>query len=869
MRSIALTRVVPCAVALAGALCAGPLAGAERYQGRPLAEVLDALRAEGLSILYSSHLVPRRLKVMREPTAESPRRKLEQILAPHGLRVRSGPGRRLLVVSAPRKLVHGIGSARSGARFRESLVVSAARDANPAGPSPLPVAPRDVTALAGVGDNVFRVLQTFPGVVGTDEFDSRLSVRGGSPNQNLTIMDGVEIHSPFSAFGLVSAFNPEAVESFDVSTGVPDVRYGDRLSSVLVVRNRAGREDRSIGGAAAASSNDASLTLEGRLPGGPAGSWMLAARHTHFGLLADRLIDYYNLPRFADLQAQVSWQLGPARRLTWTGLINRDATDYRDYQRWLAYRSSTHGGGWEDHYDEVDWTLAARDRNGLLSLALDSTFGTHTQSRTVASFDRFRDRLALDGRLSTDSRTSLGPTGTGVQVQFARSWTARDASLRQEITSLVGPRHRIEAGLELHRLRSRWVMQAHGDRDDPLAGHGARLPVMSGLPGAQLPSAFDTELSHLRAGLWVQDRVQLTGGLVVQPGVRLDYSGINGRTAVSPRLRAALDLGDATKLRVAVGRQFQSPGFEKLYQADDFVDLSLAGRLRNERSFCASTALERELSSGMSGRLELFGKSFSDLIVGRLETEDERRARVGQYDFPASLQVEIPAAAGLTSVPVNGATGYAYGLELQLVRRETRAPARITGWVSYAYGVSAREAYGRRYPADYDRRHALSVVVQLRLRQWLELAATGRVASGFPRTPAMGVRVAARADQDDVDRDGNRTELKPVYGVGEYGPSIPDKWLVYTYDFGTTENLNTARMPLYARLDARLTVQPGGSGGRFQLYFDVVNLLNRRNAAYVSSELSYPEPGATRPAIVERRAMWLPFLPNVGARFRF
>ena len=103
------------------------------------------------------------------------------------------------------------------ARFREQVEVTAEAAADE--PAVLPVRPRQVMAVAGAVDNVFRVLQTLPGVAATEEFGSRLSVRGGGPDQNLTVMDGVEIHNPYRLFGLVSAFNPETVERFELTAG--------------------------------------------------------------------------------------------------------------------------------------------------------------------------------------------------------------------------------------------------------------------------------------------------------------------------------------------------------------------------------------------------------------------------------------------------------------------------------------------------------------------------------------------------------------------------------------------------------------------------------------------------------------------------
>ncbi|MEQ1731413.1 MAG: carboxypeptidase regulatory-like domain-containing protein, partial [Vicinamibacterales bacterium] len=72
-------------------------------------------------------------------------------------------------------------------------------------PSAVAVMPAEVLRTPGALDNVFRTLQTLPGVSAAEEVGSRLSVRGGAPDQNLTMMDGVEIHDPFRLFGLTSA----------------------------------------------------------------------------------------------------------------------------------------------------------------------------------------------------------------------------------------------------------------------------------------------------------------------------------------------------------------------------------------------------------------------------------------------------------------------------------------------------------------------------------------------------------------------------------------------------------------------------------------------------------------------------------------
>ena len=126
---------------------------------------------------------------------------------------------------------------RSG--FAETVDVVAAPPPA-AAPSAVVVTPAEVLRTPGALDNVFRTLQTLPGVSAAEEFSSRMVVRGGAPDQNLTVMDGVEIHDPYRLFGLTSAFNPETISRFELATGGFSVKYGDRLSSLLVVENRAG-----------------------------------------------------------------------------------------------------------------------------------------------------------------------------------------------------------------------------------------------------------------------------------------------------------------------------------------------------------------------------------------------------------------------------------------------------------------------------------------------------------------------------------------------------------------------------------------------------------------------------------------------------
>ena len=92
--------------------------------------------------------------------------------------------------------------------------------------------------------------------------------------------------------------------------------------------------------------------------------------------------------------------------------------------------------------------------------------------------------------------------------------------------------------------------------------------------------------------------------------------------------------------------------------------------------------------------------------------------------------------------------------------------------------------------------------------------------------------------------------------------------LVYTVDYGGIENLNTGRLPHYARIDLRVTYQPGGPNGRWSLYVEVINLLGRDNPIDLESRLAH-DPNSDLPRLREVPSQGFPRLPTFGFRWRF
>ncbi len=112
------------------------------------------------------------------------------------------------------------------------------------GVSDIRVAPRDLASLPGFGEvDIFRSLQLLPGISGTNESSSGLYVRGGTPDQNLVLLDGMTVYNVDHFFGFFSAFNADAIKDIQVYKGAFPAKYGGRISSVVDLTGKTGDPD--------------------------------------------------------------------------------------------------------------------------------------------------------------------------------------------------------------------------------------------------------------------------------------------------------------------------------------------------------------------------------------------------------------------------------------------------------------------------------------------------------------------------------------------------------------------------------------------------------------------------------------------------
>jgi hypothetical protein len=148
--------------------------------------------------------------------------------------------------------------------------------------------------------DLLRSLQTLPGVQSLSDFSSALYIRGGTPDQNLYLIDGADVYNPEHAFGLFSTFNTNAIKKAELSKGGFSADYGGRLSSVLNVINLDGNRN-NFQGDVSISLLAASTTLQAPL--GSFGSISASFRRTYLDQTIAKVMD--DIPSYYFLDGNV------------------------------------------------------------------------------------------------------------------------------------------------------------------------------------------------------------------------------------------------------------------------------------------------------------------------------------------------------------------------------------------------------------------------------------------------------------------------------------------------------------------------------------------------------------------------------------
>jgi len=202
--------------------------------------------------------------------------------------------------------------------------------------SKLKVTAKQIKALPSTGGepDILQYLQVLPGVVTTGDQGGQIFIRGGSPVQNLILIDGMTVYNPFHSIGFFSIFETDLIRSADVLTGGFNAEYGGRISAVVDIKTREGNKNE-FGGHVSASPFMLKGLVEGPLfkgkKEGSGGSFVVTAKKSIIDETSKLLYSYATetddgLPfDFTDLYAKTSFYTANGSKFNFFGFNYEDS----------------------------------------------------------------------------------------------------------------------------------------------------------------------------------------------------------------------------------------------------------------------------------------------------------------------------------------------------------------------------------------------------------------------------------------------------------------------------------------------------------------------------------------------------------------
>ncbi len=656
--------------------------------------------------------------------------------------------------------------------------------------------------------DVLKTLQLLPGVQSGAEGMSGLYVRGGSPDQNLILLDDAPVYNVSHLFGFFSVFNANAVKNVQLTKAGFPARYGGRLSSVLEIDMKDGnmKEFEAEGSVGLIASQ---LTVQGPLSKDRT-SFILSGRRTYADLLVRPFLpsDDRGGYHFYDVNAKVNHIFSPRSRvyLSWYGGDDRFWSEFED----------EYGSG---RYREENATAANFGWGNVTStLRWNYLFGNRLFGNLTAIYSRYQLTTKVDDR-STVITGGLRESET-LRLRYLSG--IRDWGLKLDLDYIPDPAHYIRVGGSgtLHTYRP-----------------GAAQIKFNPLDGAPEDTTLTAKVTDaMEYSLYAEDDVHLTDRLKANLGLHTSGFLVDDEvyTSLQPRLsmRYLLPSDWAVKASYARMRQYIHLLSNSTVGLPTDLWLPATERVRPQRSEQVGVGLARQLKEQYEFSVEGYYKTMDELI---------------EYREGASFLVGFGESEDWQDKVETG-RGWSYGAELFLQKKR----GRTTGWAGYTLSWTRRRFdqlnEGRSFPYRYDRRHDASLVLSHQMSRSLSLSLTWVYGTGnavtlpearyYPFRPAGTIRLPR-----------------------VYTSSLSYETVVYG-------ERNGYRMSAFHHLDLSLNLGGYGQGGRHGFSLGVYNAYNRKNPFFIYFEDNYDDDRDTRRFRAKQVSLF-PLLPWINYRFKF
>ena len=548
---------------------------------------------------------------------------------------------------------------------------------------------QSIPALMGEVD-LIKALQLLPGVKFVAEGSSGLSVRGGSPDQNLILLDEATVYNAGHLMGFFSVFNNDAVTSVDLYKGDLPAKYGGRLASLIDVRMKDGntKDFHGNGGIGLISSR---LLLEGPVYKNKV-SFMVAGRRSYADLFLKLSSDEdlrNNTLYFYDLNAKINYTINEKNHVFLSGYFGKDVFKAGFFK--MNWGNTTGTARWNHIFDEklfANFTFVASRFNYQLGFTENSANGFDW----LSSLD--------DYNLRGDFQWYANPNNTvsfGFSTLFHSFFPGVIEGTSEEsfITKYeLNRQSALESALFIsneQKLGARIILK-----------YGLRFSLFNNI-GEATVYQFDNE------GIPTDSTYYSSG----------DF--FNTYNAIEPRLGIVFLLDESSSIKASYSKNNQY-----IQQAQN----STAGSPLHIW-FPSSPNVKPQI--GHQFALGYFRNFNENTLETSAEIYYKYANNAIDYRDHADLLLNKYFEGELLFGKDHG-----YGAEL-LVKKNK---GKLTGWLSYTYSRTFREIKGinnnEQYPAPYDRPNDISVVMNYDYSTRLSFGFTWVYSTGNPVTFPVG-----------------------------------------------------------------------------------------------------------------------------------
>ena len=554
-----------------------------------------------------------------------------------------------------------------------------------------------VPAMFGETD-VLKALQLLPGVMAGAEATAGLYVRGGNPDENLLLLDGVPVYNVNHMFGMFSVFNPDAIKNVTLYKGSFPAHYYGRLSSVVDIRMKDGDMEKYHGNVSIGLISS-KFNIEGPIIKGKT-SFNFSARRTYSDLLLNaalwlnQKLDYTNAEDmsmgyyFYDLNLKVNHKFSDNDRLYLSWYSGDDDIFFN-------YRGS---GGETVNKTKLDWrwgnTVAAARWNHVITPKLFMDMSTN--------YTQYRHKMGINIR-ETDKANKKENT-TGIRMKSG----IYDYSLRTDFHWSPSSRQDIRIGGSYTH---------HKFRPDVSEIYIADKDAKSDSTKTYDLGSKDV-IAH-EAQLYVEDDIEISHIIKANLGAGYAAFDVNGRfyNSIEPRLSARFLVTDDLSFKCGYAYMTQYVHLLSNNTINLPTDLwvPVTDKITPEHSHQWAVGAAYSLEGIADFTLEGYYKTMTNL----LEYKEGSTYLSGRTDWQDKVVM---------------GDGWSYGIELMA----QRSVGKLNGWISYTWSRTQRRFdrpgmvlnAGRTFDAKYDRRHKVDITCNYKFNDKFDMSATWLLESG-------------------------------------------------------------------------------------------------------------------------------------------